>query len=385
MVKTFEFATATRIVFGNGRAQELPLLAKEFGSRLLVVTGKTPDRIKGILDLLEANHFTATLFSVAGEPTVGLAQSGAELARSCDCQCVIAIGGGSVIDCGKAIAALAANPASVMDYLEVVGKAQPLPFPPLPFIAVPTTAGTGAEVTRNAVLHSPEHRVKVSLRSALMLPRIALVDPELTRELPPALTASTGLDALTQLIEPFVSNRSNPVSDALCREAIPRVIRSLRKAFENGSDEDARGEMAVGSLCGGLALANAGLGAVHGFAAPIGGMFEVPHGAVCAALLPDVMEKNITVAQEKKDLTLVRRYNDVARLLTGVPTARAPDGVQWVRNLCLTLHVPCLALLGIRRADLPEIVEKAAASSSMKGNPVELTHAHLTEILERAF
>jgi alcohol dehydrogenase class IV len=218
-----------------------------------------------------------------------------------------------------------------------------------------------------------------------MLPRIALVDPELTRDLPPALTASTGLDALTQLIEPFVSNRSNPVSDALCREAIPRVIRSLRKAFDNGSDGDARSEMALGSLCGGLALANAGLGAVHGFAAPMGGMFEVPHGAICAALLPDVMEKNIAIAQQQKALELVRRYNDVARLLTGVPTARAPDGVQWVRNLCLTLHIPCLALLGIRRADLPEIAEKAAASSSMKGNPVALTHEQLIEILERAF
>ena len=323
MVTNFEFATVTRIVFGNGRAMELPALAKEFGSRLLVLTGKNPVRIQTLLDLLEVNNFTTTLFSVGCEPTLGLAQAGAELARSSECQCVIAIGGGSVIDCGKAIAALATNPGNPIDYLEVIGKAQPIAFAPLPFIAVPTTAGTGAEVTRNAVLHSPEHRVKASLRSALMLPRIALVDPELTRELPPALTASTGLDALTQLIEPFVSNRANPMSDALCREAIPRVIRSLRKAFDNGSDADARNEMALGSLCGGLALANAGLGAVHGFAAPIGGMFEVPHGAVCAALLPEVMEKNITLAQQQKEMVLVRRYNDVARLLTGVPTARA--------------------------------------------------------------
>ncbi len=385
MVKNFEFATATRIAFGDGYAKELPALAKEFGSRLLIVTGKDAGRIQALLDLLHANNFTTTLFPVAAEPTVGLVQSGAELARSTECQCVISIGGGSVIDGGKAIAALATNPGNAIDYLEVIGKAQPLQFAPLPFIAVPTTAGTGAEVTRNAVLRSPEHRVKVSLRSTLMLPRIALVDPELTRDLPPALTASTGLDALTQLIEPFVSNRSNPVSDALCREAIPRVIRSLRKACENGSDGEARSEMALGSLCGGLALANSGLGAVHGFAAPIGGMFEVAHGAVCAALLPEVMEKNISLAQQQKELALVRRYNDVARLLTGVPTARAGDGVQWVRNLCLALHVPCLALLGIRRADLPEIAEKAAASSSMKGNPIEFTHEQLVEILERAF
>ena len=385
MVTNFDFATATRIVFGNGRAMELPALVQEFGSRLLVVTGKTPERIQSLLDTLAAHNFTTTLFPVAGEPTIGLTQSGAELARSSDCQCVISIGGGSAIDCGKAIAALAANPANVMDYVEVIGKAQPLQFPPLPFIAVPTTAGTGAEVTRNAVLQSPEHRVKVSLRSPLMLPRVALVDPELTRDLPPALTASTGLDALTQLIEPFVSKRANPMSDSVCREAIPRVIRALRKAFDNGTDLDARSEMSFGSLCGGLALANAGLGAVHGFAAPIGGMFEVAHGAVCAALLPEVMEKNITIAQQQKDLVLVRRYNDIARLLTGVPTARAPDGVQWVRNLCLALHVPCLALLGIRRSDLQEIAEKAAEASSMKGNPIDFTHEQLLEILDRAF
>jgi alcohol dehydrogenase class IV len=240
-------------------------------------------------------------------------------------------------------------------------------------------------MTRNAVLRSPEHRVKVSLRSPLMLPRVALVDPELTHELPPRLTASTGMDALTQLIEPFVSVYANPLTDGLCREALPRVGRSLRRAFENGADPDARSDMALASLFGGIALANSGLGAVHGFAAPIGGMYSVPHGAVCASLLPDVMERNIRAAQEEKALEITRRYNEVARLVTGVATARAADGVQWARELARHLHIPRLSTLGIQRENFAEIAEKAADSSSMKGNPIEFTADQLVEILGRAF
>jgi len=234
---------------------------------------------------------------------------------------------------------------------------------------VPTTAGTGAEVTRNAVLQSPEHRVKVSLRSGLMLPRVALVDPELTHPLPPALTASTGMDALTQLIEPFVSKRANPMTDAFCREGIPRISRSLRRAFQDGEDADARNDMALASLLGGLALANAGLGAVHGFAAPIGGMFAVPHGAVCAALLPGVMQMNIQEARKQDATAITRRYDEVAQLLTGVATARANDGVQCVRTLSEDLQIPRLGALGIQPESFSELCEKALHSSSMKGNP----------------
>ena len=337
------------------------------------------------IDSLDQQGVATTVITIIGEPDVHTVQTGAVLACSNQCEIVISIGGGSVIDAGKAIAALVTNQRDLLDYLEVIGQAQPLTETPLPFIAVPTTAGTGAEVTRNAVLHSPEHHVKVSLRSPLLLPRVALVDPELTHSLPPALTASTGMDALTQLIEPFVGLRANPMTDALCREALPRVGRSLRRAFENGSDTAARSDMALASLFGGVALANAGLGAVHGFAAPIGGMYSAPHGAVCASLLADVMEKNIRAAQEQKALELIRRYNEVARLVTGVPTARAADGVQWVRDLCRHLQIPRLVVFGIQLGDFVEIADKAAQSSSMKGNPVAFTDAQLVEILESAF
>ena len=385
MVNGFEFATATRVIFGCGRWSELPLLAREFGGRALVVTGRNARHAEKILPALHAQNITTVSFTVATEPTIALAQSGAELARRADCQLVIALGGGSVIDAGKAIAALATNHGEALDYLEVIGRAQPLTHAPLPFIAVPTTAGTGAEATRNAVLHSPEHRLKVSLRSPLMLPRIALVDPELTRDLPPALTASTGLDALTQLIEPFVSKRANPMTDALCRESIPRAARSLRRTFDDGGNMEARTDLALASLHGGMALANAGLGAVHGFAAPIGGMFQAPHGAVCAALLADVMQCNLETARQKNAQPILRRYEEAAHLLTGTPSATASDGVTWVRELCGHLQIPRLAALGLTRADFADIATKAQQSSSMKGNPLALTTEQLVEILERAF
>jgi alcohol dehydrogenase class IV len=282
---------------------------------------------------------------------------------------VVAVGGGSAIDAGKAIAALATNSGEPLDYLEVIGRGQPLERAPLPFIAVPTTAGTGSEVTRNAVLGSPEHRVKASLRSALMLPRVAVVDPELTLGLPPDVTASTGLDALTQLIEPWVSVRANAITDMFCVDGMHRVQRSLARAFRDGSDIEARADMSFASLLGGLALANAGLGAVHGFAAPVGGMFDAPHGAVCAALLPHAIDVNIRALREREpDSEALRRYDDLG----------------WVAELCEHFDIPRLRTWGMRDDHVPELVEKAAKASSMKGNPIVLTRADLTEIVERA-
>jgi alcohol dehydrogenase class IV len=252
-------------------------------------------------------------------------------------------------------------------------------------MAIPTTAGTGAEVTRNAVLASPEHKVKVSLRSPTMLPRVALVDPELTYSMPPAITASTGLDALTQLIEPYVSSRANPMTDGLCREGMTRAARSLRRAYEQGDDVAAREDMALASLFGGLALANAGLGAAHGFAAPIGGAFDAPHGALCAALLPKVMQINVRALQERQpEHPSLRRYREVAQILTGNEGAEVADGVHWVERLSAALRVPTLASYGIGPGDFPGLVQKAAAASSMKANPIALTPEEMKEILERA-
>jgi len=381
----FEFATATRVVFGPGASREVPPLARELGQRALVVTGRSTERAQLLLEALESASVGYSLFSIAGEPTTVDVETGVDLARREGCDFVIAFGGGSAIDGAKAIAAMLANPGELLGYLEVVGRGRPVSHPSVPWMAIPTTAGTGAEVTRNAVLASLPHQVKASLRSPLMLARLALVDPELTHRLPPAITASTGLDALTQLIEPYVCLRANPLTDALCVEGMKRAARSLRRAFDNGADAAAREDMSAASLFSGMALANAGLGAVHGFAAPIGGKFPAPHGAVCAALLPRVMEVNLrALGQRSPSSEALRRYDEVARVLTGRPQATARDGVTWVQDLCAALQVPDLRTYGITQNDFAILCEKAAAASSMKSNPIGLTPEELREILERA-
>lgn len=378
----FEFATAGRILFGAGALRESGAALRILGARALVVTGRDGTRAAPLLDLLRGVGVGHEVFPVPGEPTLALAEQGQARARAARCDLVIAIGGGSVLDAGKAIAALATNDGGALDYVEVIGRGQPLSNPPLPIVAIPTTAGTGAEVTRNAVLGSPEHRFKVSLRSPLLLPRLAIVDPELTLSLPPALTASTGLDALTQLIEPYVSCRANPLTDALCVEGIRRAARSLRRACDAPTDSAARVDLALASLFSGMALANAGLGAAHGFAAPIGGMFPAPHGAVCAALLPRVMAANCAaLANRHPGGEPLRRFDEVARLLTGAPTADAAAGIAWVRALVKDLGIPPLGHWGVRPEHADELVEKAAQASSMKANPLPLAAAELKHIL----
>lgn len=381
----FEFATAHRIVFGPGTLPELAPAAKALGRRALVVTGRTIGRAERVLKLLADAEVEATVFPVPGEPTTGMVVEGVCRARSAGCELVVGFGGGSALDAAKAVAALLGNDGGLLDYLEVIGRARPLPRPGAPCLAVPTTAGTGTEVTRNSVLASPEHRFKVSLRSPHLLPRLALVDPELTLDLPPALTAATGLDALTQLIEPYVCTRANPLVDALCVEGIRRAARSLRRAVENGRDLEARSDLALASLFSGLALANAGLGAVHGFAAPIGGMFPAPHGAVCAALLPHVMAANLRALRARvPGSPALERYAEIGRLLTGRPQAGAEDGVVWVQDLVAALDIPPLRTYGLTEADVPAVVEKAMQASSMKANPVPLTRNELAALLRRA-
>jgi alcohol dehydrogenase class IV len=377
-LERFEFATAGRIVFGAGAVREVPAAAAAIGRRALLVTGAAPGRAAPLRAALEAAGVACIPFSVAEEPTLERIRSGPR-----DADMVVAIGGGSVLDAGKALAAMLTNPGDPLDYLEVIGRGLPLAAPAAPCIAIPTTAGTGSEVTRNAVLGSAQHRVKASLRSAWMLPRLAVVDPELTLGLPRAITASTGLDALTQLIEPYVSVRANAMTDQFCVEGLRRAAGALPRVWENGEDRGAREEMAWASLLGGMALANAGLGAVHGFAAPIGGMWTAPHGAVCAALLPYAMAVNVAALEQRQPHKLAR-YAEVARLLTGQPHATAPDAVAWVAALCRRLEVPALRTYGVTAADLPALVEKAAQASSMKANPILLTEAELREIVTRA-
>jgi alcohol dehydrogenase class IV len=382
----FEFATTARIIFGQGKTKEAGALAKSIGNRVMLVSGLSDELSNRLLEILSNEGITTQIFSVSKEPTSELVQDGVAASRGFGSDLVIAFGGGSAVDAGKAIAALVTNPGEPLDYLEVIGAGKPLTAPPLPFIAIPTTAGTGAEVTRNAVLASPEHRVKVSLRSPLMLPKLAIIDPELTLSLPPSITASTGLDALTQCIEPFVSHLANPLTDGICREGIKRAARSLRQAFEQGDDLEARENMCLASLFGGLALANAKLGAVHGFAGPLGGMYpSAPHGVICGRLLPFVIEANVRAlhSRDPKNPAL-NRFDEVGRILVGDPQADAVDGVTWIQEMASVLAVPSLSTYGVNESDLDSIIEKAQRASSMKGNPIKLTNEELWHILEMA-
>ena len=381
----FEFATAGRIVFGRGSAARIGREAAALGRRIFVLTGSRGDRWAFLWDDLQACGLAWEPFAVVREPTVATIEQAVAAAQVFGADGVLGIGGGSVIDAAKAVAAKVPNPGALRDYLEVIGRGKALSAPSLPCLAVPTTAGTGAEVTRNAVLCVEDHSVKVSLRSPTMLPVLALVDPDLTLSLPPDVTAATGMDALTQLQEAFVSCRANPLTDGFCREGLRRAARSLVRACTHGEDAAAREDMALASLCGGLALANAGLGAVHGFAGPLGGMHPAPHGAICAALLPEVMAANIEALRTRHPGHMaLRRYAETAALLTGREGAAAEEAVDWVRELTRHLDLPSLGALGFTVAQTTAAVSKAGRASSMQGNPVALTERELAAVYRRA-
>lgn len=385
----FEFAAPGRIVFGRGRVSAAGEAARDLvrsrggPERALVVTGSDPGRAAGLVGSLERAGLAVELFSVAGEPRFEDARAATARAKAAGSALVVGFGGGSALDLAKAVAALLANPGDPMDYAEVIGGGKALSEPSYPCLAIPTTAGTGSEATRNAVLSSVEHRVKVSLRSPTMLPSLALVDPELTFGLPPEATARSGMDALAQLLEPFVCSEPSPLVDALCREALPLVSRALPAAYEDGGDAAARETMCFASLSGGLALANARLGAVHGIAGPLGGAFPVPHGAACAALLAPVAAANVRALRERDPgAPALARYAQAAAMLGGGADAAAEDAAPLLADLARRLGVGKLARFGIGRGDLPEIARKAALSGSMRGNPVALTRDELMAILE---
>jgi len=385
MAVRFEFATAGRVMVGPGRAAELPGVVAELGSRVLVCTGANPERHARLLAGLDV---PAAVFPVAAEPTVDLARAGAAAAREHGADVVAAIGGGSVIDTGKAVAMLLGNGGDPLDYLEVVGSGRPITGPAVPCVAAPTTAGTGAEVTANAVLAVPARQVKASLRSPLMIPRVALVDPLLTASCPPPVTASAGLDALTQCLEPFVSVRASPLTDGLAREGLRRAGTGLRAAYADGGDLGARADMALCSLLGGMALANAKLGAIHGLAGVIGGTADMPHGMACAALLVPVIEANVRALRSGRPadpgLAPLDRYLEAARLLTGESAASIEDGLAWIRETLALLAVPGLAAFGFGPEQTDDVAAKAMTSSSMQGNPVALSHDEMKAILLQA-
>lgn len=379
----FEFSTPTRIIFGSGKLDSIGSLVTNFGERVLVISGAPAAISSRLIGLLEQVEITYSSVQVGNEPTVDDIRSILDIARQTPIDVIIGIGGGSALDVSKAISALLTNPGDISDYLEVIGTNKPLINPSVPLITIPTTAGTGAEVTRNAVIGSPAHHVKVSLRSPHLLPRIALVDPVLTLTLLPLITATTGLDALTQLIEPFTCISPNPLTDALCVEAIQRVANSLYKAFDHGDNLAAREDMSLAAMFSGLALANARLGAVHGLAGPIGGEIPAPHGSICAALLPHVMSANISALQARSpEHPALEHYSVISRLLSDDPSASVEAGIQWVKGFCAHAGVHPLSSYGMTEALFPKIIDKAYKSSSMKGNALTLSVSELRTILQ---
>ena len=382
----FEFVTPDKIIFGNGAIEKINLIAQGFGKQALLVCGGGSVSIERITRILKEAGIVFDIFRVEDEPEIEIVQSGLSLAAASKCEFVIGYGGGSVLDTAKAISALMTNGGDVLDYLEVIGAGRKIEKPVVLMIALPTTAGTGTEVTRNAVISSKEHHVKVSMRSPLMIPTVAIVDPELTATMPPTVTASTGMDALTQVIEGYVSNKANPMTDALAKEGIKRGSRSLLAAYKNGKDLRTRYDMSLTSLFGGLVLGNSGLGAVHGFAGPIGGMFNAPHGTICASLLPSVMKYNAIELSNLDDMQDIQsKYKDIAVWVTGEPDAGIEDGILWIQQLARDLNIPRLRELGISKDDFNKIVEKSTQASSMKKNPVILSEKTLVKILEESY
>lgn len=380
---SFDFATATRIVFGRGRCAELPRHVADHGTRALLVTGAHPERWSAQREALVGAGIAVQALPVDREPNVAVVRAGVTAAREFDADVVIGLGGGSALDAGKAIAALLGNPGDPLDYLEVVGRGRALTRPAVPFVAVPTTSGTGAEVTKNAVLESPEHAVKVSLRSDSMLPRVALVDPELTLGVPPDVTAATGLDALTQVIEPFLSCKSTPLVDAIALAGVRHAREGLRRAYADPRDLDAREHLSLTSLFGGLSLANAKLGAVHGIAGPLGGMTGAAHGALCARLLPASLRVNQrALAARAPGHPALERLRQVAIALTGDASSTGDSAIAWIEQLVADFGIPRLAALGFERRQIPELVKKAQRASSMQGNPLPLHDEEISALVE---
>ena len=386
----YEFATASRIVVGPGSSAELADSAASIGRRAMLVLGQGAAARGGpaaqLAGKLGERGLVAASYTAAGEPQIADVEEGARLARAAGCDMVIGLGGGSVLDTAKAIAGLAANDGAALDYMEVVGAGRPLERAALPVIAVPTTSGTGSEVTRNAVVAAPQRRAKASIRHASLLPRLALVDSTLTHDLPPQVTASSGLDALTQLIEPYVSRRAQPIVDGLCLEGLSRAAWALRRAYRQPEDAAAREAMSTASLLSGMALANAGLGAVHGVAAPLGGAYPAPHGAACAALLPHVTAANIRALRlHDPGGPALARYARVAALILGRPSASEQaaldDLVAALRELVAELGIPGLSSYGLKAEGVAALAAQAAQSSSIRANPIELEPAELAEAI----
>lgn len=369
MPTPFECAQPRRVVFGRGRLREAGRIVREYGTRCIVCTGSRPERAAELLDSLRGAGLVCELLTVSGEPTFESIRQAAARAAEFSPDAVVAMGGGSVLDTGKALAMLATNGGDPLDYAEIVGAGKPIMKTSLPLLAIPATAGTGSEATRNAVLAHTEKQVKVSLRSRSMMPETVILDPHAMNGLPAHIIAASGMDALCQLIEAFVSCKANAWTDALCRAGIPMAFRALPKACDDPDDLGAREEMLLAACWSGVALANAGLGAVHGFAGVVGGLTGAPHGLICATLLAPVCRANIAALGPEGAHPALGKYAELAEMLTG-RDAEPEEGTGELERLAARLplrpfHVP-------EGTDGERVVAGAMAASSMKGNPVVL-------------
>lgn len=375
----FAIAMPQRILFGRGEAQKAPTLLAPFGPRGLIIHGASATRAQWLLDALHAAGIETLALPCPAEPTLPMLETALARSRPFAPAWVASLGGGAALDLGKALAALIPATTHPLDHLEVVGKGLPLAAPPLPFIALPTTAGTGAEATKNAVIGLPDHGRKVSLRDDRMLARLAIIDPALTDNTPRATTLASGLDAVTQVIEPYVSSKATPFTDAHTAPAIPQGLNALKRLMET-EDPDARDALAHVSLTGGIALANAGLGAVHGLAGVIGGLTPAPHGAICGALLAPILRLNRMQAKGETARRLDEVFHHIAQTLGGAAENAPETLAKWAR----TAGLPGLTAQGLPASLHEETAAAALASSSMKGNPVPLTAQDLITALQAA-
>lgn len=391
---SFEFGTPGRIIFGAGEFANIPQYCADLGPRALIVTGGSSLRESGDLkrleDMLREAGIETLISSVASEPTVSMIDGMVREAWKFSPAMVVAVGGGSVLDAGKAVASLLANndseSGSVLDYLEGVGRGRPILKTSVPLIAVPTTAGTGSEVTRNAVITADDRTFKKSMRHARMRAQIAIVDSDLMLSAPSSVTAASGADAQAQLIEAYLSLRATFMTDGFALDGISMVSDALEESVNDGSDAGARGAMAMAAMLGGIALDNAGLGAVHGLASPIGAFFDIPHGVICANLLPVITRMNIDTAlrarrSDEHASDILERCVEVASLLTDDEECEPYDLPDYLDDQLFRLELPSLGAFGVTSKDIPRIVENCRGGS-MKTNPFELTDRELSKAVE---
>ncbi|YCO05439.1 iron-containing alcohol dehydrogenase [Vibrio sp. VNB-15] len=378
----FQFMTATRIIFGEGALQSSLSVINQFGYSVLLVTGKDTQRATPIINYLKAQNMRYQHVAISGEPNITMVEETAVLGRKFQPDMVIAIGGGSVIDMGKALAAIVPNQGDVYDYVEVVGRNVPLKTKPIYFIAIPTTASTGSEVTRNAVLKSGQDQVKVSLRSPEMLADVAIVDPTLTYGTDQYTSGRGAMDAFTHLMEAYVCGDPNPLTDMVCEEGLRRLSRSVIAGCKQDNHK-ARADLSFAALLGGMAITNAKLGAAHGLASALGGKLDAPHSVITARLAPHVMQENIKAAKQAGRADVISRYRRLAQLVTDRTNANEHDGVLWVKMVLDKLELPHLGKFGVCQTSFEQVADDALMSVAIKGNPLPLNQDRLVYILRQ--